>query len=295
MGILRLFATLSLVALVYVVGQAKSQAVEPNGSGASPWVVGDKAPRAGAIFEAWFDRRVPPNLSAVHEVVVGSPAYIGVWLRTEKQSCLEAEASARRITNADDGSLLYVCAKPARPGDYSLVAAVGAPTLVVSESIKVAAAGGMSPAASAAITTIVGFLIGILTSYVQGLIQLNREEASTRKAAEKSLASVLTDEIFTNSKELQRVIDGGDNPVPLKTPAYNNADKLGPIAWGYLDSPAAVGYRRQIDIVYKTHIPAYQVVVEAWKVAAPADRAKALEQVRTAAAALLGKLSGAKE
>jgi hypothetical protein len=289
-----LFAFSLFAALTPARAHAQRQQSDPVKTTSSAWVIGDKSPQDGSILEAWFDRRVPPTTQPNHEVTVGSPSDIAVWLRTDSQSCRETESKARKVTDATDGPLLYVCTRLRNTGDFRLVAENGAPELIVSDSIKVAQSNLVSPSVSAAITTIVGFLAGLLTSYVQGLIQLKREDVSTQKAVEKTLAQILSREILDNQNELQSLIGGG-TPVLLKTAAYNNAEALGPIAWGYLGSPAAASYRRNIDDLYKKHIPAYQAAVRTWNVASPQDKPAALVQVQAAATLLVKKLREFKE
>jgi hypothetical protein len=284
------FSLLALAARAH----AQSQQSEPAKTPPSAWVIGDKSPPRGSILEAWFDRHVPPTTDPTHEVTVGSPSDMTVWLRTDSQSCRETESKARRVTDTTDGPLLYVCARLRTTGDFRLVAASGAPALIVSDSMKVADAELVSPAVSAAITTIVGFLVGLLTSYVQGLVQLKREDASTQKAVEKTLAHVLSREILENHDELQRVMGGG-SPVLLKTAAYNNAAALGAIAWGYLGSLSAARYRRNIDDLYRGHIPDYQAAVKAWDAASAQDKSAALVRVQAAATSLVEKLRDFRE
>lgn len=280
---------LMVVASATAAAQSAAVGSETAKTPPSPWVIGDSAPQNGRVVEAWFDRRVPPTVNPTSLVTVGSPSKMSVWLRTVKQSCQETEPTARRATDQTDGPLLYVCARLRDTGEFRLVAATDAPVLIVSDAIKVADAELVSPAVSAAITTIVGFLVGMATSYVQGAIQLRREDKSTQKAVEKTLVEVLAREILDNHNELHQVIAGG-TPTLLKTAAYNNDAKLGSIAWGYLNSPAAAGYRQNLDTLYKTDIPVYQAAVKAWTDTGAANTPEALAPVVAAAIVLVARL-----
>jgi hypothetical protein len=258
----------------------------------SPWVIGNTAPPAGAIFEAWLDRALldPKNPKLDAAVTVGSPSDMSVWLRTGKETCATSEAAARRTTKADDGRLLYVCARPRSSGKFVLTASASGAPIVVSDAIEVTARRTFSPTATAVfttlLTTIVGFFVGLLTSYVHGRMQHAREEETLRKTVDTTLSKVLSSEMLENKQILDRVAQGGD-PEILKTAAYNNADALGPLVWGFLDSAKAASYRSRIDTYYQTKIKPYQDAVRAWNTAEQADKDLRRAEAKRQAEALI--------
>lgn len=255
----------------------------------TPWIAGNTGPASGTIFEAWFDRSVVDPHNRMPDVEVGSPSDIAIWLRRSGETCASAEAAARKRTDSSDGAVLYACIRPRVAGTFRLVASTGAAPLFVSEPIEVAAGRVLSPTVAAVLSTLLGFLAGLLTSYVQGRMQLAREEESTRNTVEATLAKVLSAEMFENQQTVDRVASGGE-PQILKTAAYNNASDLGPLAWGYLSSAKTAAYRERIDKFYTTQIIPYQGAVRAWQTAQPADKPTRHAEAMAQAEALLATM-----
>ncbi len=282
-------------ALVPIRAAAQSEsAAGPATPAPSPWVIGDTSPSVDSVVEAWFDRTIAPTPSPTHRVTLGSPSDLSVWLRTSEQSCRTTETHARRTTDQTDGPLLFVCARLRDTGSFRLVAASGAPRLIVSEPITVADAEWVSPAMSASLTTLVGFLAGLLTSYVQGLVQLKRDDEKVRQAVAKTLAEVLSPELIAIQARLKDVIAGGV-PESLQVTAYNDAKALGPLAWGYLNSPAALHYLKKLDVLYGKDILAYQDAVIAWAAANGPDKPPARAAVQAEAVSLYDKIRSVQE
>ena len=255
----------------------------------SPWVIGNTAPPAGAIFQAWLDRGLvdPKNPNAV--VTVGSPSDMTVWLRTANETCTASETAARRTTKIDEGRRLYVCARPMSSGSFRLAATAGTST-VVSDKIDATAGRAFSPTVTTVVTTLLttflGFLVGLLTSHIQERRQKSREEEALRSTVDTTLAKVLSAEILEHQQTLQGVVNGGD-PEILKTSAYNNAEAMGSLVWRYLNSAKAKDYRGQIDAYYRTKITAYQAAARAWKAAEEKDKNARRAEATTLAEALL--------
>jgi hypothetical protein len=170
------------------------------------------------------------------------------------------------------------------PGKVKLAAAAGGPALLVSDSITVASRFVLGPTAASLLTAAVGFISGLLTSFVTGIAQDARQRRREREiasnAAQATLAKVLSAEILANAVAIDSFLKAGQDPATLATGAYNSTDQASQLAWAYLERTEFAAYRARIDSLYRDFIPPYQQAVEAWRDAPEPKRAGALADVR---------------
>ena len=272
------------------------------------WVLAEEKPERNEVIEAWLIVEGewpvpagPPSGNA--QLEVSGPAGVEVWLATSSASCPPAvppsgaaPAALRRTTPLSGPGLVKVCVEPRQRRPFRLLAELTLPDGEVeraaSDLVEVEPGWRPGAASVAALSALVGFLLGLFGKYLERWI----EKLLVRRKAQIELVnfvaqSVAREWIENRDALLAFLKDEQQDPPTLRTVKYN--ELLGDEgAMGFLREAERRRYLARVRTVYRK-IGAFNTSVMRFKQAKIA-RDEIQEESRKMAA-LLSSRAGAHE
>ena len=283
LGRLATAALLGIMVEAVPVDAGQTKASEP----ASAWVLGQIEVKVHQVFEAWFDRDAAA-ISLADEVSLGSPSNVKLWFRAAGETCAEAEKTGRMKSTPQDGSLLHVCARATATGQAVLGARAPSGSWRISEPVAITPPYTTDPAVVSGLTTLVSFIVGLLTAFLTQIIQdrraSRRETEKIANAAIEALKGEVGAEVLKNSRAVDAFLLDKQSPPNLEVAAFNSVFAAQKAAFNAMTSAHFDSYRKQLEDLYKTTIAHYEDSVTAWQTASPTDKPAAWSSVLAAAA-----------